>query len=906
MLLGRSAAQAALKELLADAGGGRSGALVLRGEAGIGKSALLDWTAGEAAGLGLPVLRVTGAEREAELGFAGLVQLLWPVRDRIGALPEPQRAALRAVLDAGQDRGPDRFLTGLAVLTLLAGLAERGPLLCLVDDAQWVDRSSAEALLFAARRLAAEGVAMVFAVRDEGLDGHGLTELPLPRLGARDAADLLADRGFTAELRDRIVAESAGNPLALLEFAAAAGSWPGAAPGEREPLPVADRVLAGFRAQLDGLPERARLMAVLAAAEARGDLPLLLRAAAALGTGLDELEGSRLLHTTGTAVAFRHPLIATAAYRGAPLAARSAAHRALAEAADDPDCRAHHLAAATTAPDAGAAAEIAAAAERARRRTAYAAAAGRFRRAAQLAPDRGDQAAWLVAAVSAAASAGRLEWAAELAEEAEPRAGVGALRAELAQVRSVVEFELGAPGRAAGLLVRGASHAAPDDAAAMLRTAAGFGWFAGSPEPVGVAARRLRELGRPDEAAEATAYLLHEDYARGLPLLAGYVARVRRASRESAYGTPADTPAGTAEGVRRVGGDERMQALYGSIILGDDEAALDLAADEVERCRAEGLIGRLPKVLQAQAMAERTAGRHRAAAASVAEAAAIARDTGLHRRTEELDVVRAWLAAAEGDEARCTELAGRASDTGRVAADCALSMLDLSRGRHAAALDRLETAWRGPGRHATVLLAATGDLVEAAVRLGRPERAHAPLDRFRRWADAGGRPWALAVAARCAALLGGGEEAYLRALRLHERGGRPFERARTELLYGEWLRRERRRSEAREPLRAALECFERLDAAPWAARARAELRATGTAVSAGPPAARARPADRLTPQELQVARLAAQGLSSRQIGARLFLSPRTVEHHLYKAYPKLGVASRAELARVELAGPGDG
>ncbi|WP_234379973.1 hypothetical protein [Streptomyces sp. CMB-StM0423] len=282
---------------------------MLRGEAGIGKSALLEWTAGEAAGLGLPVLRVTGAEREAELGFAGLA------------------------------------------------------------------------------------------------------ELPLPRLGARDAADLLADRGFAPELRDRIVGESAGNPLALLEFATAAGTEPGAAPGAREPLPAADRVLAAFRARLDGLPERARLMAVLAAAEARGDLPLLLRAADALGTGLDELDRSGLLHTTGSAVAFRHPLIATAAYRGAPLSARIAAHRALAGATGDPDCRAHHLAAATTARDAGAAAEIAAAAERARRRTAYAAAAGQFRRAAQLAPDRGDQAAWPVAAVSAAASAGRLEWA---------------------------------------------------------------------------------------------------------------------------------------------------------------------------------------------------------------------------------------------------------------------------------------------------------------------------------------------------------------------------------------------------------------------------------------------------------------------------------------------------------------
>ncbi|MCT7357266.1 AAA family ATPase, partial [Streptomyces sp. 15-116A] len=369
MLYGRSVELAALEDLAAGAREGRSGALVLRGEAGIGKTALLDRAAESASAAGMRVLRVTGVEPEADLAFGGLVQLLWPVQDRLDGLPQPQAEALRAVLGMGSTRTQDRFLTGLAVLTLLADLAEQGPLLCLVDDAQWLDQATSDALLFAARRLAAEQVAMVFATRDEGFAAPGLTELRPSRLDTGDAVSLLADLGLAPALRDQVIAESAGNPLALIEFGAARRDDP----GRFTPVTVADRVLSSYRTQIAGLPEKTRLALLFAAAEGRGDLPLQMKAARTLGVGLEDLEDAEragLIQVTESTVAFRHPLIGTAAYQGAVLARRIAVHQALADAAEDPDCRARHLPLATTSPDDEVAAELVAAADRAADRSA--------------------------------------------------------------------------------------------------------------------------------------------------------------------------------------------------------------------------------------------------------------------------------------------------------------------------------------------------------------------------------------------------------------------------------------------------------------------------------------------------------------------------------------------------------
>ncbi|MET0238009.1 MAG: LuxR C-terminal-related transcriptional regulator [Kibdelosporangium sp.] len=876
MLYGRSAAQAAVECLITGARDGHSGALVLRGEPGIGKSALLAWAAGHAARTGLRVLRVTGIEGETDLAFAGLVQLLWPVQDRIGTLSEPQAAALRAVLGSGRTGGQDRFLIGLAVLTLLADLADDGPVLCLVDDAHWLDQATADAFLFAARRFAEEGVAMVFAAREEGFAAPGITEFELPRLADADAARLVAEHGLALNLRDQVIAESAGNPLALIEFAAAQRGHP-AGP---VPLPIADRVLASFRAQISRLPERTRLMMVIAAAEARGDLPMLLGAAATFGVGLGDLgeaETARLLRVSGTTVTFRHPLIATASYQGAVLARRVAVHQALADAAQDPDCRIRHLAAATMGPDEGVAAELVQAAERARCRTGYAAAAGFYEQAAQFTPVPRDRAGRLGQAASLAFAAGHTDRAGDLAGQAEQLIDDPQALAGLPQIRAAVEFELGEPRLAARLLIERAAHADPAQAAAMLRTSAGYAWFCGDTDSIRLAARMCADIDQPDLMVAGMAHLVGDDYARGLPLLADVVD---------------EGEAGTDDAAR-------ARAVFTGMLIGDDAATLRLAAAEVARCRRQGLIGAMPQLLQDLAGAQVRVGRLRDAEATVAEAAEIAKDTGLHQRIARLDGLLARIAAIEGDEQRCRRLAGDTPDAGGAASDSALILLDVAIGDYESVVRRFDTARRGPGRHTAVLMAAVADQVEAAVRLGRAEQAEQPLRRFEAWAQAGRQPWALAVALRCRALLSEQEQPYTQALRLHLRASRPFEQARTELLYGEWLRRARRRSDARDPLRSALATFERLRAKPWAQRARTELQATGESIAVAQPAA-ANMLDRLTPQELQVVRLAADGDSSREIAAALFLSPRTVEHHLYKAYPKLGVGSRRELSRLDL------
>ncbi|MGV9771049.1 AAA family ATPase [Streptosporangium sp. NPDC003464] len=880
MLYGRSTEQTELETLVAAAREGRSGALVVRGEAGIGKTALLEWTARTAAGHGMRAVRVTGIEPEADLAFGGLTQLLWPLRDHLDALPGPQAAVLKAVLGAEPAAGRDRFLTGLAVLTLLADLAEDVPVLCLVDDAQWLDQASAEPLLFAARRLAAEGVAMVFATREDGFAAPGLSELRPSRLDSQDAARLLAEHEVAPVLREEVIAESAGNPLALIEFAAGQRGRP-AGPLHSQ---IADRVLASFRTQIGRLPERTRLMMLMAAAEGRGDLALLLRAAHLMGVGLDDLEEAEragLIQVTGSAVVFRHPLIATAAYQGAALARRVAVHRALVEMAESPDCRAHHLAAATMEPDAGVALELAAAAERAGARTAYAAAARLYGQAARLATAGQDQVGWLARAAAAALSGGHPGQAAELAaraeelaaeESAQPGRPSGGERrdvvAELTSVRAAAMFELGEEEKAVGLLLERADRVAPHQGAAMLRTGVTYAWFTGDETSVRAASRKLAALGHSDRMAEGLAHLMRADYARGLPLLVDSLAR---------------TP-----------GTER--ALFTAMIIGDDASAMALAAAEVARCREQGLIGALPQALQVLAQTQLWAGLHREAEAAVAEAVGIACDAGLQQRIAWLNGVPARIAAIEGDESRCRRLADATPHLYRPTGDAVLALLELSMGDHESALNRLETAWSSPGRNAAVLLPSAPDQIEAAVRLAQPHRAEEPLRRLQAWARASAQPWAQAVALRCQALTGDDETSFQEALALHEQGGRPFEQARTQLLYGEWLRRARRPGDARAPLHAAMETFAHLEAAPWTARARSELHATGGSPRAVNPA----PATPLTPQELHVARLAAAGHSSREIAAQLFLSPRTVEYHLYKAYPKLGVTSRRELSRLNL------
>jgi DNA-binding CsgD family transcriptional regulator len=914
MLNGRAAEQAAIDRLLAAARAGTSGVLVLRGDAGIGKTALLDYAAATAGGF--QVVRGTGIESEAELPFAGLHLLLRPALDRIGALPVPQRQALEGAFGLAPGRpgdrgdlggssprgGTDRLLIGMAVLSLLSELAGEGPLLCLVDDAHWLDGSSAAALAFAARRLGEDGIALIMAARDgEGrFSAQGLPELRLAGLPPESAAALLDAQpaDLTAALRYRILAEAQGNPLGLIELPTAA------APAAEDPgeLALTGRLLAAFSGQAARLPDASRLLLLVAAADDVGEASLVLRAGEALGAGAADLapaERAGLIRQAGQSLAFRHPLIRAAVYQEAPLGQRLAVHRALADAmegregSDDAGRRAWHRAAGAAEPDEQIAAGLDGAAEQAAERGGYAAAAAASARAAELSADPAARARRLTIAAEAAAESGDLTQARALAARAEPDAGDAMLRAGLLHVRALADFGEGSFRGAHRLLLEGADLLAgtsPALAARILVQAFHTAWYIGEPELADVAGR-LTALRIPDgdpmqpvaSYLAATLGTLFGWRADGVPALTDVVARARRAG--------ADAPL------------DLVQVCGAGLIAGQDGQTYETAAALAAEARGQGRIGLLPTILFFLAEGELFHGRHRDALGTAAEAVQVASDSGQWHWVSQVSGLLAYLAAAAGDEARCRKLADEAmtaATAGNVAPGSpwghwSLGLLDLGGGRVEAALGRLETLAEGPTQHHVSVMRSAPDLVEAAVRIGEPDRAAKPLRRFQQWGARAGQPWIDALVLRCRALLAPDAEAeslYAAALEAHQREDRPFERARTLSLYGEWLRRARRKTDARTQLRAALEIFDRLGAEPWSGRAASELRATGVVMpqSPGPGAL-----GQLTPQELQIVRLAAQGLSNRDIAAQLFLSPRTVGYHLYKAYPKLGVAARSEL-----------
>ncbi|HUR03968.1 MAG TPA: AAA family ATPase [Nonomuraea sp.] len=955
MLYGRGAEQAEVDVLLEAARTGRSGAVIIKGETGIGKSALLGYAARQAAGW--PVLRTLGVESETELPFAALHLLLRPVLGYVERLPPGQAAALRGAIGAAPAEVADRFLVGLAALTLLSDLAGDGPILCLVDDAQWLDDASADALLFAARRLHAEGVVMLFASRDGAatprpgaVTATGVAELRLGRLEEVAAEAFLADRAaeLAPQVRRRILDEAAGNPLALIEFAAVL--TPEQRAGRLSPLPFAgesgplsQRVRNTFEAHIDRFPEPARAALLVAAADDTGDLDLVLRAAARLGATVADLalaEREELIQLSAAGLSFRHPLIRSAAYRGAPYFRRVAAHLALAESLSDQtagclgdrtamvlktqttaaslggqvveslggqvraDRRAWHRAAAATGPDEEVAGDLERAAVRARDRQGTAAASVAYERAADLTADTARTARRLIAAAELAGQAGQLKRAIGLAGRAAPLATTPDEHAGLARVRAFVEVEQGSPSAAGRLLTEGAEHlltADPAVAARMLAEAIHYASFAADPKLAHDADLRLRALPPP----------------KG-PLPTGMTAGGSRPMEDvSPISTAGGLAAGMAVVARLVEGRSvadvspirAVAALVGgfgellplatslSVISGDEVTAHQLAGSLVARCREHGLIGVLPQALALLAQAELLRGRHREASAAASEALSVASDIHQAHRAGHVHGLLAWLAAVGGEEGRCQELAAKAGgdvEATRALAAWALGLSQLGRGRAGAALDHLQTAGQ---RHPVVALYAAPDLVEAAVRAGREDVAVRAAAGFDGWAAVVDRPWASAIAARLRGLLAQGDAAgrhFARAVAVP--ADQPFQQARNELLYGEWLRRAHRRSEARRRLRAAFEAFDALGAAPWARRAHGELEAAGeAAVTRGGGLL-----DRLTPQERQVVRLAAAGLSNRQIGARLFLSPRTVGHHLYKAFPKLGVASRAQLTGLDL------
>ncbi|MFI6499927.1 AAA family ATPase [Nonomuraea typhae] len=863
MLYGRVTETAEIGRLFAVAREGGSGVLVVRGEPGVGKTALLDQARQEAA-QGFLVLRGAGVATESELPFAALHLILRPLLDRLDDLPEPQAAAMRTAFGLATGGVADRFMIGLATLTLLA---ENAPLLCLVDDAQWLDRASAEALLFAARRLHAEGVVVLAAARDDEALA-GLPELRVEGLDRAAALELLDGNApsLPAHVRDRVVEESGGNPLALLELPAAAAGEPG-------PLPLPQRLQEAFEKRIAGLPPQARSALVVAAAADSGELGEILAATRELGLPDDALaQAEGLVTVRGTTVAFRHSLTRAAAYQGAGFIERLAVHKALARTATDPDRRAWQLAAAATGPDEEAAAGLEAAAGRARERTGYASAVAALERAAHLTPDPERRLRRLTEAAQAAADAGQNGRAgalvgAALRLTADPDA--------LATLRAKVAFEDGDAQAAYTILIEAAVRAEGQDRTRLLADAARAAWTRADPDGM----RRVHELlgAMPGQEALAAAIggaaeLMSGDPGEGLRILRANVAAMPQ---------------------RRAGMvGERLATVMVDFFGGDFARSHETMRVLAAEFRRRGMIGWLAGVLGPLAETEFFLGRFHEAAATVDETVRIAGDTGQRQREIHARGLRALLAAVRGEEAdgegERADRAGALQELSRSAwADRAGALLELSRGRFEPALERMEQL--AGGNHA---LYFAPDQVEAAVRMGSPERAAAPLDRFERWARAAGRPWAAAALARCHALLAEEPEPYF-ALAVRE-DERPFEQARSRLLFGEWLRRERRKAEARTQLRAALETFERAGARPWAEHARNELRAAGESGAQAAPDALAA----LTPQELQVVRLAATGATNKEIGAQLFLSPKTVGHHLYRAFPKLGVSTRTELARL--------
>ncbi|MEV7623751.1 AAA family ATPase [Actinoplanes sp. NPDC089786] len=919
MLHGRRDECTLIDGLLAAAADGQSGSLVLRGEAGIGKSALLRYAEEQATGM--RVLRGTGIESESEFPFAAIHQVLRPVAELIEVIPERLGAALRGAFGLGPVTGPDRFLVSLAVLSVLAEAAEERPLLCLVDDAHWLDGASAGALTFAARRLGSEGVVILFAARDHfdaaGLPSHTLTGLDEPAAGA------LLGAGLSAAVRDRLVASTAGNPLALLELP---GSLSADQLSGRESLPERLPVGAGVeQVFLDRVRREhpsTQTLLLVAAAEDSGELAPVLRAADRLGVpsgALDAAEKAGLVRVDAGTVVFGHPLVRSAVYRGATFWQRRDARLALASALDgdeNADRRAWHLAAAALGPDDEVAAELHRTADRARSRGGHAAAATALERAATLTADAALRGERLVLAAASAWQAGAPERATGLLDRVV--AASPALRCRADHLRGSIESVCGELTAAYAILTGAAADAGPVAAAQMLTEAGQAAWLAGDAAGLREAGRRLAALPMPDAAIPLSAQLV-----QGLDgLLSGDTAAAARHLRAAAATfsgfsapalpgivTAAPSPAAPQRAAPQLaagGADLRamMITAAGAMFLGDDAVAVGLFTSAVARARSAGAASMLPALLAPLSSLEGWTGRFAAGTADATEGLRIATETGQDNPAAHLRAVLAWIDAAHGRDRECrdhaaaalTHAIGHRLGPAAGIASWALGLLDLTAGRPGQARDRLVAlAVAGPGEsHPMVGVFSAADLVEAAVRTGDRATAEAALTRLSTWTADTGSAWGAALVARSRGLLSDDDRDFAEALDRHATGGRPFDSARTRLLFGEALRRRRKRTEARTHLRAAHESFERLGLAGWAELAANELRATGETARKRDPST----TGELTPQETQIVRIVGEGATNREVAAQLFLSPRTVDYHLRKIFTKLDVASRAELIRL--------
>ena len=892
-LRGRRRESEALAQLLDGVRAGRSGALVIRGEEGVGKTALLEDALVRARGC--RIAQVSGVESEMELPFAGLHQLCQPMLNRLDRLPAPQGEALAAAFGFSGPGAPDRFLVGLAALGLLSEVAEEEPLICVIDDAHWLDRASAQALAFAARRLGAEAVAMVFAVRDPRPELAGLPELVLEGLRDGDARALLAsvvNGRLDERVSERLVAETGGNPLALLELPrgltraelAAGFGIPGSAP-------VISRIEETFLRRLDPLPDESRQLLLVAAAEPLGDPLLLWRAAEKLGLAVEAaapLEAAGLLKL-GAHVRFRHPLVRSAVYRAAAPEERRVAHRTLAEVTDpehEPDRRAWHRAQAAAGLDEDVAADLERSAGRARDRGGVAAAAAFLTQAAGLTADPHRRSVRALAAAQADLEAGAPDAALNLLTTAEAGHLDELQRARADRLRAEIAFSQRRGSDAPALLLKAARRLEPLDVYAARET------YLEAIE----AAIYVGRLGDPREMAEAAAHAEPPppgpERATDL-LLEGYVAL-----HTAGLATAVPTLKRALRALRHEP-DVRWLSLgcRTAADLWDDESWHALGWRQHRLALDAGALSMLPPALNFLSVAEcMHAGELDAAAALIDEMQSITPSTGSPEMAYGPIALAAWRGRAEETAALIMSAVQEANVRGEgrmlTLAEYAAAVLRNGLGDHASAVEPARRAWTAD--EPMLSAHALPELVEAAVRAGEPQLAVTAARRLSERARLSGSDWALGLDARSRALVAADDVAeplYQEALDRLARCGAALHLARARLIYGEWLRGQGRRSDAREQLRAAHDICVAKGADGFAARAERELHAAGEPTRKRSP----EPNAALTAQEARIARLAREGQSNADIGAQVFISPRTVEYHLSKIFAKLGIESRRQL-----------
>jgi DNA-binding CsgD family transcriptional regulator len=909
-LVGRHSECGLLDRLIDAVRAGESRALVLRGEAGVGKTALLDYLVDHASGC--VVTRAAGVQSEMELAFSGVHQLCAPHLDQLDRLPVPQRDALRVALGLSAGSAPDRFLVGLAVLGLLSEVAEQRPLICVVDDEQWLDRASTQVLAFVARRLRAESVGVVFAARRPSDQLAGIPEMVVKGLAEGDARrvlDSVLTGPLDVQVRDRIVAETRGNPLALLELPRgltpaqlAGGFFAGAAP-------LSGRIEESFRRRLQALPAETRRLLLVAAAEPVGDPLLVWRAAERLGIGAAAATPAAQagLLEFGTRVLFRHPLVRSVAYRSALVQDRRDVHRALAECADagrDPDRRAWHGAQAAAGPDEHVAEELERSAARAQARGGLAAAAAFLERAATLTPEPTRRAQRLLAAARTKRDVGALDAALGLLVGVEAGPPDGARTAEVEYLRGQIALMQRRGTDAARLILRAARRLDALDADLARETyleALGTAMWAGDLDDTGSvleAAKATRAAAAGPEPPRVVDVLLD---AFALRLTEGYTAAAPALTRALEL---ALAPSG-ADDDRRLWLTSLRAGAITALELWDAESAHALAVRLVQSARDTGAVARLQFALNTLAWTHLVAGELTTAAEMIEEDRVIAEATG----NPLLGNAQVTLAAWRGREAPASELIeatllestehglGRTVDF----ATYASAVLYNGLGRYGAARDAAWQAFKrdqlGYGPF------VVPELAEAASRTGDTALIATAQEWLSERTAVTPTHWALGIEARIRALLSEGEAAdrlYRESITHLGRTRARAQLARAHLLYGEWLRGERRRIDARAQLRTAHDMLDTMGIEAFAERARRELAATGET-------ARKRTVEtsvQLTAQEAQIARLARDGLSNPEIGARLFISARTVKYHLSKVFSKLDITSRSQLDRVLPSDPG--